>query len=80
MAELTPRQRWAVVAPAAGIVLLAAGGLAWLALARFWTGSLAALAGLAAIAWGITAQARDPVLRNRKQPPMPGGGGSESGR
>ncbi len=80
MAELTPRQRRAVAAPAAGIALLAAGGLAWLALGWFWTGSLAALAGFAAIAWGITAQLRDPALRERRQPPMQGGGGSEGGR
>ena len=80
MADRTPRQARLVAAPAVGIALLAAGGVAWAAMGWRIPGLVAGAAGIAAIAWGVVGQQRDPTLRNRPQPPMQGGGGSEGGR
>ena len=68
-ADLSPRQRKALVAPAVGIVLLALGGLAWVAGGQHALGILVGAVGLAAIVWGIAMQQRDPALRGR-QPPL----------
>ncbi len=66
--DLSPRQRRALLAPAVGIMLLALGGVAWVAGGQHVLGILAGLPGAAAIAWGLATQRRDPMLRSREQP------------
>ncbi len=77
MPDPTPRQRQALAAPAVGIALLALGALAWVASGQHVLGVLAGLLGLAAIAWGLAMQQRDPALRDRRQPPAHTPPGSE---
>ena len=80
MADLTPRQRQAIAAPALGIALFALGAVSWVAGGHRVLGMLLGLLGLAAVVWGLTAQRRDPVLRRRAQPLMRGSRGAEGGR
>ncbi|MDE2333073.1 MAG: hypothetical protein KGK10_00870 [Rhodospirillales bacterium] len=79
MADLTPRQRQAVAAPALGIALLALGAMTWMAVGQRVLGVLVGLLGLAAIVWGVTAQRHDPVLSRLEQPRMRSTQGSQGG-
>lgn len=74
MADLTPRQRRALAAPAVGVALLGLGAATWVAWGSPALGLLLGLLGLIAIAWGLVVQRRDPVLRDRSVPIWRGDG------